>query len=384
MVFPTSDMPLDRVRLQQRPLSCPFSCEFGDEDDLIRTKSLWRRGLAKLSRKWVLNQPLDPPARPLSQLVAAAATEKCIRRRPRANTVDTSTIETQDLTASQFAFHAGIKVRRSRYDKKDNDEMDINDDATDSDSNSDAQIDAHDAQHHHAAAMRAVIPNDKMMAPVSPNMAPSPPPPCLPPRANNNMLPFGRRAGHDDLSDASDTDQEEDEPLDEPWARPNLSPPRSSVLTTTSSSSSTSGMSQSQSHPQLHHHQPLGATNKPLDTRRPRSTGSSTSISNTMRHAHHLSIMDDRFWKPQHHHHHHQHHHHNDAHGGPAVAKPPSLYDHVSHYSLMDASETWHSLGSTRIIQRGRFKIILGDQDPASLHAATNVVEWHRKRSNPE
>ncbi|ORZ24315.1 hypothetical protein BCR42DRAFT_402669 [Absidia repens] len=64
----------------------------------------WRRNLARLSKKWKTN---TRHLYPHSGTVAAAATEKIIKR-PKA------TIQTEDLTASQFADMAGIKIKRGR------------------------------------------------------------------------------------------------------------------------------------------------------------------------------------------------------------------------------------------------------------------------------
>ncbi|ORX43086.1 hypothetical protein DM01DRAFT_1387201 [Hesseltinella vesiculosa] len=246
----------------------------------------------------------DPP-RGSSNTVAAAATEKCIRR--------TSTlIETQDLTASQFAFMAGISVKRSRYHS----DQDTDDD------------------------------NDDVFAEKSATG-------LTPPRRSRSMMPYGR---HDfdhlssDEDDLSDSDQEDmDEPVDS--LVDGLAPPplvatssalRSSMLTTASSSSG----STSPSPPTTRHDcpRPLAMPARPF------------------------SILDDRFWKPQ---------------SLDPAKKSPSLYDHVSHFSLVDASETWHSLGSVRVIQRGRFKITLGDEPSSPLHDASatcHVLEWHRRQ----
>ncbi|CAO3594346.1 unnamed protein product [Absidia cylindrospora] len=64
----------------------------------------WRRNLSRLSKKWKTDTRHPYPH---TGTVAAAATEKLIRR-PKA------TIQTEDLTASQFADMAGIKIKRGR------------------------------------------------------------------------------------------------------------------------------------------------------------------------------------------------------------------------------------------------------------------------------
>ncbi|SAM07437.1 hypothetical protein [Absidia glauca] len=75
----------------------------------------WRNGLVRLSKK--LKRPTSRHCSPLSGTAAAAATEKLIRR-PHA------TIQTEDLTASQFAYMAGIKIKRGRnHQEEDNDAL---------------------------------------------------------------------------------------------------------------------------------------------------------------------------------------------------------------------------------------------------------------------
>ncbi|KAI8086604.1 uncharacterized protein BX664DRAFT_161293 [Halteromyces radiatus] len=92
----------------QRPVSFPISLSSSSSSISRTTGPLsgarWRKHLIRLSKKWI---PPSSKHYSRSGTVAAAATEKFIRR-PQA------TVQTEDLTASQFAFMAGIKIKRGR------------------------------------------------------------------------------------------------------------------------------------------------------------------------------------------------------------------------------------------------------------------------------
>ncbi|KAI8335543.1 hypothetical protein BC941DRAFT_430598 [Chlamydoabsidia padenii] len=87
----------------------------------------WRKKLTRLSKKLQSGSRQEMP-----MTAAAAATEKLLRR-PKA------TVQTEDLTASQFASMAGIKIQRGRYHQEtDEPSMTFDDDDDDDYSDEDS------------------------------------------------------------------------------------------------------------------------------------------------------------------------------------------------------------------------------------------------------
>ncbi|KAI9271742.1 hypothetical protein BDA99DRAFT_534214 [Phascolomyces articulosus] len=90
------------------------------------THQKWKKSLAMLS-KW---SPKDKKLLATSPTVLAAATEKVIRHSKTSTTTTLSRpLKSEDLTASQFASYAGIKIQHEDDQEDDVDDVEENDDS---------------------------------------------------------------------------------------------------------------------------------------------------------------------------------------------------------------------------------------------------------------